>query len=149
MAEIDQVPVPGGGTGVSQPDSPYGAIADLDRLKAELPTAAGGAGPMAQGPGGPLGPAGSPPMGGGGGGFAPSEGGGGPLDGLPPSIADPTTMPDVAVDSPLAPDSTGSQMGGPLSPSQNRLRVLEALRQSDDTETKEWAEMMLRLLTER
>lgn len=155
MSDIgpDQIPVPGGGTGVNQPEKPYGQVADLNKLRQSFPQGAQGAGPLPPAPGGPLGPPGAPPPGGGGSGqpFKPGGGGGGPLPGLPAGIMDPTSEPGVPVDTPLSPPP-GGPMGAPggavVTPSQNRLRIIEALRQSDDPETKEWAEMMIRLLTQ-
>lgn len=152
MSDIgpDQIPVPGGGSGVNQPAKPYGSVADLDRLKQQFPQGAQGAGPLPQAPPGPLGPVGSPPAGGT---FDPGgDGGTGPLPGLPAGILDPTTMPDVPVDTPLAeplgPPGAPPGGGAPLTPAQNRLRIIEALRQSDDPDTREFAEMMIRMLTQ-
>lgn len=150
MSDIgpDQVPVPGGGTGVNQPESPYGAVADLNRLKQQFPQAAQGAGPLPTAPPGPFGPPGTLPPGASGGGFSQGGSTSGPLPGLPEGILAPTDRPEVPVNAPLAEPMPAADMGAVVTPSQNRMRILEALRQSEDPETREWAEMMIRLLTQ-
>ncbi|NNM34016.1 MAG: hypothetical protein HKO53_13160 [Gemmatimonadetes bacterium] len=145
MAELDKVPVPGGGSGVNQPDSPYGDVVELDRLKQELgPPGANpgappqvGAAPPGSTPENPVPPRGNPAQG---------RGGESPLPGLPAGLLRPTEQPDIPPDTPM--ESTPLRGGAAVDGAQRRLRVISALALSDNPQVREWAVMVLRLILE-
>jgi hypothetical protein len=144
--ELDKVPIPGGGTGVNQPETPYGDIATLDKLKKDLgpPGAAGpgGALPPPGGPGDPAAEGGAPLPPAGDPNGTPGES---PLPGLPSGILNPTDQPGVPVGSPLG-SSIGAAPGAAVDAVQRRLQVVTALQQSDNPRIREWANIVLELL---
>lgn len=138
MAEIDKTPIPGGP--VNQPASgTYGEKAATSRLKSQLPPMPGGvpgegAGPPGAGGGSPVSlPAPGP------GPVAP--GAESPIPGVPAGIIRPTSRPGVPVNSPFDP-SAGSPMPPSMTPSQERLNILDALSQHPDPEVSEWASLV-------
>ena len=150
MAELDKVPVPdpkGVKTGVNQPDSPYGEVADLRRLRQQMgPPDGRGAAPQGGEDPGQVVPL--PPQGDFGGGSS-SEG---PLPGLPRRIADPTNRPGVPVGSnaPADLDRGPSQlMGAVVDAKQKRLQIITALALSDNPTTREWARLVLELMVSK
>lgn len=141
-AEPEKVPIPGNKTGVNQPDSPYGDVAELERLKGELgppratptalPPAAGNPAPPQAGV--PLAPPGSP--------RGPAETS--PVEGIPAPMFDPTQRPDIPASTPPAnPDAGRVQTA---TDQQRRLQVLYALSESSNPVVREWAEIQLELL---
>lgn len=144
MTDLDKVPVPSGGNGVNQPETPYGDIATLERLKSQLGPPGGQAGAMPPpGEAPPPDPiSGVPPAG--------NPGGGGresPLPGLPAGILNPSDRPNEPVDNELA-GAIGDGVSGAAAATgaQRRLQVIMALSQSDDPEVREWAQMVMELL---
>lgn len=143
MSDIpERVPVPGrpGQNGVNQPDSPYGDVAQLDRLKQSLGPPGGGRGTMPPPDQGPapveqtVPPAGNPQG-------APGES---PVPGLPRGLFRETDNPSISVAD--APAPIPAQPGQNYSAAQSRLRIIDALTQSDNPRVREWAEMVRELL---
>lgn len=140
ISSVEKVPVVGGGNGVNQPDSPYGRVADLENLKRQFPQ---------NRPAGPLGQPGQqpptqaeisvPPPGSPGVGM--SGRGESPVPGLPRGLFRDTDFPTSGVTGELPAPPAAPAIG----PNPAHLQVYEALRQSDDPEAREWAEMMLEL----
>lgn len=139
---IEKVPIPGDKTGVNQPASPYGDVAQLDELKSKLGP------PGAGGPGGPGGPPAPPPdeprrnvpppgdlQG------APQDS---PFPGLPASIGAQSDRPGVDPSTPMTPGAPGP--GAAVDATQRRMQVIIALQQSDNEAVVEWADMVLELL---
>lgn len=128
---IDQVPVPGGGTGVNQPDKPYGEGVELDTLRSSFPSTPQGGAP-GQAPPGPSKPL---PQ------FAPPPPGGAPVPGVPTPLLAPGTGSPIS-SSPIA------QQAPRLSVEQNRLRQLDRLANDPGVsdETREWAQALLKAI---
>lgn len=139
MSEIDKVPIPGGGTGVNQPETPYGDIATLDRLKKELGPPGGGVMPPAgEAPPSVEGATSVPPAGDPNG--SPGES---PLPGLPASILNPTERPEISPTTPLQnPQGPGPSRVGV----QQRLHVITTFQMSDSPIIREFADMAVELL---
>lgn len=127
---------------VGQPASgTYGEKTDLANLQKSLPASPGG--PEAQQPPGPMSPSpvnaptpqreGRPPT------------GAALPPGIPSPILAPTDMPHVPVSTPL---SQATDLGASPTGAQQRLAILDALTQDPNVskETKEWAQIQLRVL---
>ncbi len=137
--EVEKVPVPGGGTGVNQPESPYGSVVDLQRLRKQFPQSqTPGALPPPGGPPQPKPERAVPPAG-----NPVGSPGQSPVPGIPGPMFNPTTTPGAAV-------QAGTTFArGPVAqqgPSQRHLQVLDALAQSDDEEASEWARLVIEML---
>jgi len=143
--DVDKGAVPPGGN-VNKPASgTYGEGAALDRLKRALPgvnAQPGQTPPQGPDPGrvAALPPAGKGPNGAPGGGAA-----GSPIPGIPAPIIRPSDRPNVPV-SAQAPEVAGEAIPTMVQ-AEGRLRVIAALQQSDDPDTREWANLVMEMLT--
>ena len=135
--DVDKTPVPGGN--VNKPSTgTYGEGAALDRLNRALPGAQQNPPPQAPSPGAvaPVPPGGQGPRG-----KNPDS----PVPGVPGAIFTDTDRPNVPVQSP-PPEVAGESIPSMREP-EGRLQVIAALQQSPDPETREWANLVMEMLT--